>query len=412
MLLTIGIVYFIYILTRVYLSVMEIGYVAKAKYQKPVILLPSNYIKAANYRISSQRVEILDALVDYLLFIFWIGYGLQWLDRTIAIEDPALKSVVFVLAFLAINYLGSLPLSLYQTFVLDKKYGFSNMSAKLFVSDLFKSALLTALFGGAIIWILAKIILFVQNWWLLGFGVVFAVILIINLLYPTLIAPLFNKFTPLEDEKLKTSIETLMERVGLRSDGVYTMDASKRDNRLNAYFGGLGRSKRVVLFDTLVKKLTENELLAVLGHELGHYAHKDIWKNIFMMGMLFFLLFFIFGHLPQNLFTALHVPKTPYTIMALFMLFAPVIMLFYMPLMGLVSRHNEYEADKFGASCQNEIELANALQKLANENKSFPKSHPIFIFFYYTHPPLIERLKRLGMDIDDDRSSLEESRPT
>lgn len=411
MLLTIGIIYFIYILTRVYLSVMEIGYISKVKYQKPVILLPSNYMKAANYKISSQRVEILSALMDYVLFIFWIGYGLGWLERTIMIEDIALKSVVFILAFLAINYLASLPFSLYQTFVLDKKYGFSNMDAKLFVSDLFKSALLTAVFGGAIIWILAKIILNIEEWWLLGFGVIFAVVLIINLIYPTFIAPLFNKFTPLEDEDLRSSIEALMQKVGLKSDGVYTMDASKRDNRLNAYFGGLGRSKRVVLFDTLVKKLTKNELLAVLGHELGHYTHKDIWKNIFMMGMLFFIMFYIFGHLPQELFGALRIPETPYAIMAIFLLFSPVIMLFYMPLMGIVSRHNEYEADKFGASCQNEIELANALQKLANENKTFPKSHPIFIFFYYTHPPLVERLKRLGMDISDDGSGIEESCP-
>ncbi len=412
MLLTIGIIYFIYILTRVYLSVMEIGYVAKAKYEKPVILLPSNYMKAANYKISSQRVEILSTLMDYVLFIFWIGYGLRWLDRAITIEDIALKSVVFVLLFLAINYLASLPFSLYQTFVLDKKYGFSNQTPALYLTDMGKSTLLTALFGGALVWILAKVMTAIDTWWLLGFGILFAVVLVINLIYPTLIAPLFNTFTPLEDEELASSIEALMQRVGLKSDGIFTMDASRRDNRLNAYFGGLGSSKRVVLFDTLIEKLNKSELLAVLGHELGHYAHKDIWKNIFMMGMLLFVMFYIFGHLPPALFSAIGITESPYAIITIFLIFAPVLILFYMPLMGIVSRHNEYEADRFGAACENEVALANALQKLANENKSFPKSHPVFTFFYAPHPPLIERLKRLGMDLNDDPSSLKEQCPT
>ncbi len=401
MLLTIGVIYFIYILMKVYISVMEVGYVSKAKYDKPVILTLKNYVKAAEYKIATQRMSMLSTMVDYILFIFWIGFGLKWLDNAIMIDDMALKSVAFILAFGAINYIASLPFDLYQTFILDKKFGFSNMDAKLFIADAIKGALLFIIIGGLVTWLISLIILHFQNWWLWGFGLIFAIVLIVNIIYPTLIAPLFNKFTILENEELKESIEKLLASVGLKTDGVFTIDASKRDNRLNAYFGGLGKSKRVVLYDTLIEKLTKPELLAVLGHELGHFKHKDIIKNIALTGGLLFLMFVIFGNLPQELFSSIGIEKSPYAILALFMILSPIISFFYMPIFGYFSRKNEYHADEFGASCESPVDLANALQQLANENKSFPKSHPIFIMFYHTHPPLVERLKRLGMAIDE-----------
>ncbi|MCH9813456.1 MAG: M48 family metallopeptidase [Epsilonproteobacteria bacterium] len=400
MLLTIGAIFFIYILTKVYISVMEVGYVSDAKNDKAVILTPTNYLKAANYKIASQRVEILSALIEYLVFIFWIGFGLKWLESMIVVEDMAFKSVLFILGFGIIGFFFSLPFSIYQTFFLDKKFGFSNMDAKLFITDTLKSSVMFILFGGGITWLISKIIIHVEDWWLWGFALIFAIMIVINVIYPTLIAPIFNKFTILENEELKESIEKLLDSVGLKTDGVFTIDASKRDNRLNAYFGGLGKSKRVVLFDTLIEKLSKNELLAVLGHELGHFKHKDIIKNIFMMGVLLFLMFFIFGNLPISLFEVIGIEKTPYAIIAMFLIFSPIISLFFMPIFGMVSRRNEYHADEFGAECESKEELASALQKLANENKSFPKSHPLYIFFYHTHPPLVERLKRLGVKID------------
>ncbi len=402
MLLTIGIIYFLYILLKVYISVMEVGYVSKAKYDTPVILLPSNYVKAAEYKIKTQRMSMLSDLVDYASFIFWIGFGLKWLDQLINIDDIALKSVVYVLLFLGINYLVSLPFSIYQSFYLDKKFGFSTIDAKTFIIDQIKAIALTLLFGGAVIWLLSKIILSVHNWWFWGFLLLFGIVLIINMIYPTFIAPLFNKFTPLEDSELKQDIEALLARVGLQSDGVFTIDASKRDNRLNAYFGGLGKSKRVVLFDTLIQKLEKNELLSVLGHELGHFKHKDILKNIALTGGLLLIMFALFGNLPQSLFDAIGVHNAPYSIIALFLIFSPIISFFYMPLMGIVSRHNEYKADEFGSAMQSKTTLASALKKLANENKSFPKTSKLFEWFYYTHPPLIQRLRALGEKIDDD----------
>jgi STE24 endopeptidase len=380
---------------------MEVGFVAKAKHDKPVILIPSNYVKAAEYKVKSQRASMLSDLVDYMMFIFWIGFGLKWLESSITSPDLAIKSVWFILAFLAINYIVSLPFSLYQTFYLDKEFGFSNMDAKLYTIDSIKSIAMTAIFGGVVVWLISKIVINFENWWIWGFSLIFGIVLIINMIYPTFIAPIFNKFTILEDTDLKSSIETLLLKVGLKTEGVYTIDASKRDNRLNAYFGGLGKSKRVVLYDTLVEKLSKNELLAVLGHELGHFKNRDIIKNIALTAGLLFVMFAIFGNLPDDLFLEVGVEKTPYAILAFFMIFSPIISFFYMPIMGAVSRANEYKADEFGSECESQETLASALKKLANENKSFPKSSPLFTFFYYTHPPLVDRLRRLGEKIDE-----------
>ncbi|MDD5202382.1 MAG: M48 family metallopeptidase, partial [Sulfurimonas sp.] len=224
-------------------------------------------------------------------------------------------------------------------------------------------------------------------------------------------AMFFDKLTPLKDENLDDAIQSLMQKTGFVSSGVFVSDASKRDARLDAYFGGVGRAKRVVLFDTLIEKLTTKELLAVLGHELGHFAHGDIYKNIAMVGGMLFAMFALFGNLPEALFLELGLSQTPYLTMILLLLCMPVLGFIMMPIMGIVSRANEYAADKTGSElggAAGSIELANALQKLVSENKSFPLSHPLYIFFHYTHPPVLERLKELGVDIGDtDKSSLE-----
>ena len=217
--------------------------------------------------------------------------------------------------------------------------------------------------------------------------------------FPTLRAMFFDKLSPLEDEELNKQITRLMDTTGFQSSGVFISDASKRDARLNAYFGGLGKTKRVVLFDTLLEKLTPNELLAVLGHELGHFQHGDIYKNMALMGGMLFAMFALFGNLPDTLYMELGVQKSAANMMILFMLVMPLLSFVMMPLMGIMSRHNEYAADKTGADLGGKFFLSEALKKLVSENKSFPLSHPIYIFFYYTHPPVLERLKELGFDI-------------
>jgi len=310
-----------------------------------------------------------------------------------------------------INTSLALPFTYYEKFVLDQKYGFNKSTLALFIKDSMIAFVMTLLFGALIIWIVYEIMTSFTLWWLWSFLFIFGVLILVNMLFPTFRALFFDKLSPLEDETLKADIQTLMDKTGFVSSGVFVSDASKRDARLNAYFGGLGKSKRVVLFDTLIEKLSRRELLAVLGHELGHFAHGDIYKNIAMVGAMLFAMFAFFGNLPESLFMELGMSESPYLIMILLLLFMPVLSFIMMPLMGIVSRHNEYEADKMGSSLAGqagEIELANALQKLVSENKSFPLSHPLYIFFHYTHPPVLERLKALGMDIEAmDKSSLE-----
>jgi len=399
MLLIISAIYTIYALIKFYAAIMEVGFIVKAKKTEAIILGPANFIKAANYKIASLKMDLVSILYDLLIFIWWIGYGLNMLENQISIQDEILKSIVFIDLFIVINYLFSLPFDLYKTFSLDKEYGFSNIDAKTYLIDQVKSGVLFLVFGSLIVALLSWIMLNFTNWWIWGFVMIFVIILFVNMIYPTLIAPIFNKFTPLENDELRVSIEELLKKAGLKSSGVFSLDASKRDSRLNAYFGGLGKSKRVVLFDTLIKKLDKNELLAVLGHELGHFKHKDILKNILSSGLMLFIMFAIFGNLPKDLFLELGLSNGVYMNIIFFLLFSPVLSFVFMPIFGMISRKNEYAADEYGSECQSKEALSSALMKLANENKSFPLSHPLSIFLYFTHPPLVERLRKLGVDI-------------
>jgi len=392
--------YIIYLLMKLYATVMEIGFVTKAQTFSPIILSPNNYVKAAAYKIASQKLALLSTLFEFVLFFGWMAFGLAGLDSLLKFDNASLQSVAFILIFIGINYLLGLPFDIYQTFGLDKKFGFSTINVKTYLLDQIKSALMFVLFGGAFFWVMSIIITSVTYWWFYGFLFAFGVILFINMIYPIVIVPLFNKLTPLEDASLKDSIEALLRHAGLKSSGVFSLDASKRDNRLNAYFGGLGSSKRVVLFDTLIAKLERNELLAVLGHELGHFKHKDILKNIASSALMLLIMFALFGNLPDDLFNRLDVNASPHIIMVLFLLLSPVISFLMMPFFGMLSRHNEYKADEYGSACESKEALCSALVKLADENKSFPLAHPLTIALYFTHPPLVQRLQKLGMKID------------
>jgi STE24 endopeptidase len=336
-------------------------------------------------------------VVDYLLFVWWVIGGFAWLQGLVGVEDTVGNAVLFLFGFFAVNFLVGLPFEWYEKFKIDEAFGFNKMTPRAFWLDTLKQILLFVLIGGVVLGALAWIIAHVANWWLWGFGLVFAVVLGANVLMPFFMG-LFYKFTPLEEGDLRREIEALMERAGLRSQGVFVMNASQKSTKLNAFFGGLGKSKRVVLFDTLLDKLTDRELLAVLGHELGHFRHGDIWKNIVLVGVLLFVGFFLFGHLPDSLFGAMSTVPTAGVKIAMLMLLLPVLGFVFTPVMSFVSRHNEYAADAYGAEVGGEHHLVSALLKLVNENKSFPKSHPLVIFFYYTHPPILERLKELGFD--------------
>ena len=389
----------LYFIFNTYTSFMQIGFIKNAKNLKPIILDSSKYQEAGNYAIEKEKLAICSSFYDFILFILWIGFGLSFLDSLVQIESFWLKAVVFVDLFIVINWILTLPFELYSTFKLNKKYGFSNMTPALFIKDTIKTGILFLVFGSLVIAGISFIINSFSSWWIWGFAFIFAVIILINMLYPVIRDKMFDKFEKLKDKELEAKIENLLNEVGFKSSGVFSVDASKRDNRLNAYFGGLGATKRVVLFDTLVEKLTHNELLAVLGHELGHFKNGDILKNIGIMGVVMFVFFAIFGNLPDDLFLGLSLNNEPYAIIAVFMIFSPILSFFLMPLISMISRHNEYAADEFGSNLSTKEDLVSALLKLANENKSFPLSHPMYIFFYYSHPPLVERFKELGYDV-------------
>jgi STE24 endopeptidase len=411
MLATIVALYTLYVLINIYTSVMQIGYINIAKRKTPVLLTASEFLKAGNYAVAKEKLSIVNSFVDYLLFIAWIGTGLKVLQETFFFQNEALLNVVIVMSFVIINSLISLPFSYYEKFVIDEKFGFNKSSVGQWVKDTLISFIMTVVLGSLVVWGIYMIISNFTLWWLWSFVFIFAVVIMINMLYPAFRATFFDKLTPLQDEELDSEIKRLMDATGFVSSGVFVSDASKRDARLNAYFGGFGKAKRVVLFDTLIEKLSTKELLAVLGHELGHFAHGDIYKNIALVGAMLFVMFGAFGNLPESLYLEMGLAKEPYVLMILLMLFMPVLGFLMMPIMGIVSRHNEYEADKMGSElggAAGAIELANALKKLVTENKSFPLSHPLYIFFHYTHPPVLERLKELGVDIGHvDETALE-----
>jgi STE24 endopeptidase len=385
---------------------MQIGYISQEKSREAVLMSQEKYAIAGSYAIKKERLGMISTLVDYAMFVWWITVGFAWLTNGLQTDNTVIEAVMFLFGFLAVGFVVGLPFELYQTFKLDKEYGFTQTTPKLYMIDQIKSTILFIVFGGAIFYALAWIVSNVASWWLWGFALLFTIAVLINVIYPTIIAPIFNKFTPLEEGELKTAIESMMRGVGLKSDGVFILDASKRDSRLNAYFGGLGKSKRVVLFDTLMEKLTNRELLAVLGHELGHFSHGDIWKNIGMMGVLLFSSFFILGNLSDTLFTEMNVAKTAGVEIAMMMLLLPLLSFMFTPILSAVSRHNEYAADEFGSALGGKENLISALMKLVEENKAFPKSHSLYAFFYYTHPPVLERLKELGYDATERNEGL------
>ena len=401
MLQTIIIFYSLYTIMKLYISIMQIGYINEQKRKAPVLMSADEYLVAGNYAVANNKLGLITTFIDYLAFLFWVLGGFAWMSSIIHIDNSLLSGVAFLFGFIIISYIVGLPIELYQKFKIDEKFGFNKMTLKMYIIDSIKSSLLFIVLGGAIFALLAWIIESYESWWLWGFVAIFGVAIMANLLAPTFMA-LFNKFSPLEEGELKEQITDMMNKTGLQSDGIFVMDASKRDSRLNAFFGGLGKTKRVVLFDTLLEKLTNKELLAVLGHELGHFKHGDIWKNIALMGVLLFISFYLFGHLPESLFIEMGIMQSAGVEIAMLMLLLPLVSFIFTPVMSYISRHNEYSADEFGSELGGKENLVSALMKLITENKAFPKSHPLVIFFYYTHPPVLERLKELGFDASAD----------
>lgn len=380
-----------------WISYNQIRFLEKEKNKQAQILSEEDYQNAADIAIENEKFKLFSNFYMLIVNIAWIGFGFLYLKELLISENSRLENTLFLLAFLIITSILNLPLSIYESFVKDKAHGFSNMTLKLFIKDTIKSLILTLIFGFLILYALLFCYDFFGTfWWLAAFIFAFCIIVIINLIYPTLIAPIFNKMKKLDDENLLKKISSLMKQCGFSANGVYVIDASKRDKRLNAYFGGLFKSKRVVLFDTLLKALSERELLAVLGHELGHFVHKDIIKALINGAITMFLLFFIFAHLPDFVYQESHLEGVNGGVFALLFIFANIFSFIISPLINALSRKNEFAADQHGSKLTSKEDMKNALLALARENKAFIKTSKIYTFFYLSHPSISDRIKALS----------------
>ncbi|EAK7677740.1 M48 family metallopeptidase [Campylobacter coli] len=380
-----------------WISYAQIRFLEREKDKQAQILSEKDYQNAADIAIENEKFKLFSNFYNLIISIAWIGFGFLYLKELLILNNTRFENTLFLLSFLIITSILNLPLSIYESFIKDKAHGFSNMTVKLFIKDTMKSLILTLIFGFLILYTLLFCYDFFGTfWWIAAFIFAFCVIVIINVIYPTLIAPIFNKMKKLDDENLLKKISSLMKQCGFSANGVYVIDASKRDKRLNAYFGGLFKSKRVVLFDTLLKALNERELLAVLGHELGHFVHKDIIKALFNGAITMFLLFFVFANLPEFVYLESHLEGVNGGVFALLFILANIFSFLISPMLNALSRKNEFAADQHGAKVTSKEDMKNALIALARENKAFIKTSKIYTFFYLSHPSISDRIKALS----------------
>ncbi|ELJ3976539.1 M48 family metallopeptidase [Campylobacter jejuni] len=380
-----------------WISYAQIRFLEREKDKQAQILSEKDYQNAADIAIENEKFKLFSNFYNLIINIAWIGFGFLYLKELLISSNTRFENTLFLLSFLIITSILNLPLSIYESFIKDKAHGFSNMTVKLFIKDTMKSLILILIFGFLILYTLLFCYDFFGTfWWIAAFIFAFCIIVIINLIYPTLIAPIFNKMKKLDDENLLKKISSLMKQCGFSANGVYVIDASKRDKRLNAYFGGLFKSKRVVLFDTLLKALNERELLAVLGHELGHFVHKDIIKALFNGAITMFLLFFVFANLPEFVYLESHLEGVNGGVFALLFILANIFSFLISPMLNALSRKNEFAADQHGAKVTSKEDMKNALIALARENKAFIKTSKIYTFFYLSHPSISDRIKALS----------------
>ncbi|HDX3644694.1 TPA: M48 family metallopeptidase [Campylobacter jejuni] len=380
-----------------WISYAQIRFLEREKDKQAQILSEKDYQNAADIAIENEKFKLFSNFYNLIISIAWIGFGFLYLKELLILNNTRFENTLFLLSFLIITSILNLPLSIYESFIKDKAHGFSNMTVKLFIKDTMKSLILTLIFGFLILYTLLFCYDFFGTfWWIAAFIFAFCIIVITNLIYPTLIAPIFNKMKKLDDENLLKKISSLMKQCGFSANGVYVIDASKRDKRLNAYFGGLFKSKRVVLFDTLLKALNERELLAVLGHELGHFVHKDIIKALFNGAITMFLLFFVFANLPEFVYLESHLEGVNGGVFALLFILANIFSFLISPMLNALSRKNEFAADQHGAKVTSKEDMKNALIALARENKAFIKTSKIYTFFYLSHPSISDRIKALS----------------
>ena len=399
---------------RIWLAIRHLRHVAAHRGAVPARFSESINLeahrKAADYTIAKIRLSLVElSVATIMLLVFTLG-GLLQVAENFCLqqfpEAPYLHGLALFACVALIGFVVDLPFDLYRSFVLEERFGFNKMSPRLFLTDLLKQGVLAILIGGPLLLIVLWLMNVMGNhWWLYVwlFWLVFNLLML--LLYPTLIAPLFNKFVPLDNPELKARIEALLTRCGFRSSGLFVMDGSKRSAHGNAYFTGFGATKRIVFFDTLLTRLAAPEIEAVLAHELGHYHHRHVWQRITLLAALTLAGLWLLGMLiAQPWFYAglgISMPLPGVSVqnaamaLILFSMVLPIFTFPLSPLMSYLSRKHEYQADAYAAQQAQATDLVSALVKLYRDNAATLTPDPLHSLFYDSHPPAALRIAQL-----------------
>ena len=362
----------------------------------------SDYKKAKSYKLDRDRVSLISSLISTtltIIFIFSGFYGKVSDYSLYYFDNPFLQSAGFFLFFLLISTIISLPISYYSIFNIEEKYGFNKSTLSTFIKDKIKGLIISLLIGGFILYISIQLYSFFEaNFWLWLWIFLSAIIIFTNMFYTTLIVPIFNKLSPLEEGSLKNKIEKYSKKIGYSLDKIFVIDGSKRSSKANAFFSGLGPKKTIALFDTLIDKHEEDELVAVLAHEVGHYKKNHIKQGLLLsisqVGIICYTLQLCLNE--PNLSLALGGLESSFhlSLIAFSFLFSPLSIIIGIG-MNIFSRKNEYEADKYAKETYNGESLKNALKKLSSDSLTNLYPHPLYVFVHYSHPPLLKRLEAL-----------------
>jgi len=395
------------LMLRYWLAARQLAHVKKHRDTVPESFADrvplEDHHKAADYTITNTRIGMIALAYDSLLLLGWtLGGGFEWLDNSWRAENfsPVVTGVGVMLSAMVLMSLLDLPFSLYHTFVVEQRFGFNRSTLGVFFGDLLKQGALLLVIGGPLI-ALALWIMEASGslWWLYVWAVWMAFSLIMFWAYPAVIAPLFNKFSPLDNEALKQRIQALMDKCGFRSKGIFVMDGSKRSGHGNAYFTGVGNNKRIVFFDTLLDSLEPAEIEAVLAHELGHFKLRHIQKRLLTTFAMSLAALALLGWLAGAnwFYTGLGVSQpSSWMALMLFMTVMPVFSFFLQPVMSLLSRKHEFEADAYAVKQSSGADLIRALVKMYRENASTLTPDPLYSAFHDSHPPAPVRISHIS----------------
>ena len=396
--------------TKLWLASRQIRFVAAHRGAVPAqftATIPlTAHQRAADYTVARTRLGMIEIVLGAVVLIaLTLLGGVQALDLGIseAIGRDYVGQIALIGAVLAISGVLELPLDYYRQFVVEERFGFNRMTKRIFIMDRIKGLLIGAAFGIPLLFVVLWLMKQAGSlWWLWTWAVWVAFQMLVLVLYPTFIAPLFNKFEPLRDEALRSRIEALMQRCGFAAKGLFVMDGSRRSAHGNAYFTGFGAAKRIVFFDTLLARLSGSEIEAVLAHELGHFKRRHVIKRMVVTFAISLALLALLGWLSQRVWFFEGLGVRPSLLggneglaLVLFFIAVPVFLFFVTPLGSLSSRKHEFEADAFAATQTDAQHLVNALVKLYEDNASTLTPDPLYTAFYYSHPPASQRIDRL-----------------